>query len=133
MHWKARTRMQFLFYAAVGAIGTIAHYVVLISLVYFYDLRPVWASTCGFIVGGLTNYFLNYKYTFESSKNHKSTLAKFFAVATLGAGINYLIMWIGTEAFQIHYMYTQLLSTLIVLGISFGINKIWTFSENNEE
>lgn len=127
------TRRQFLFYSAMGAIGTLAHYAVLILLVSLSGLRPVWASTSGYIVGALTNYFLNYKYTFKSTKDHDSTLAKFLLVAAFGAGINYLVMWIGTELFKVYYMFMQLLSTSLVLVINFGINKIWTFGTNNEK
>jgi len=142
MSWKTRidqsflskhTQRQFLFYAAVGAIGTVVHYSVLIFLVIFSDIRPVWASTSGFVVGGLTNYFLNYRYTFRSTQDHDSTIAKFFLVATFGASINYLVMWIGTEVFQVYYMFMQLLSTFLVLVVNFGINKIWTFGANSED
>ena len=43
---------QFLKYAAVGAIGTGAHYVVLITLVQALGVAPAFATTLGFCVGG---------------------------------------------------------------------------------
>lgn len=113
----------------MGALGTIAHYSVLIFLVHSFEVRPILGSITGFIVGGLVNYFLNYYLTFRSSKNHKTAIVQFFLVAFFGLGINVFIMWLGTELYDFYYLYVQLLATFIILVVNFFINKIWTFSQ----
>lgn len=123
------TSRQFLIYSSVGVLGTIAHYTVLVIFVHTLGIRPIIGSTAGFIVGGLVNYYLNYKLTFSSSKQHRTAMIQFFLVAVFGLGINILVMWVGTELFDYFYFYVQLLATFIVLVVNFFINKMWTFND----
>lgn len=119
---------QFLTFAGVGAIGTTGHYVTLIVLVELFEILPVYATTVGFIVGALINYFLNYKYTFRSDKPHTEALIKFLVVAIIGAGINSLIMYVGTSFTGLNYIIIQFVATGLVLLWNFLLNKFWTFS-----
>jgi len=119
---------QLFLYSVIGAVGTVGHYAVLITLVEIFDQAPLIATTFGFIVGALINYILNYYLTFRSKKSHVEALLKFLIVATVGAGINSLIMYLGTEYVALHYMLAQIIATLLVLLWSFAVNKYWTFS-----
>ena len=119
---------QFLMFAGVGAIGTIGHYTTLIVLVQFWAVDPVFASSFGFVVGAIINYILNYHFTFQSDKRHREALTKFLIVATIGAGINGLIMYIGVENTRINYLIVQIFATLVVLLWNFAVNKLWTFA-----
>lgn len=124
------TIAQFLMFAGIGAIGTIGHYTTLIVLVQFWRVDPVAASSFGFIVGAVINYILNYQFTFESDKRHSEAITKFFIVATIGAGINGFIMYIGVENTNINYMLVQIFATGIVLLWNFIVNKLWTFAHH---
>lgn len=119
---------QFLLFTGVGAIGTTGHYVTLVTLVQAGQIAPVYASACGFVIGALINYYLNYRYTFASTKNHTETLAKFMLVAVLGFVINGGIMALGTETLTVNYLIVQIAATAIVLVANFTINRFWTFS-----
>ena len=125
------TFKQLFLYSLIGAIGTIGHYVILIVLVEIFVIAPVTATTFGFIVGALINYFLNYYLTFRSQKSHSEALFKFTVVAVVGAGINSLIMYLGTEFGAMHYIVAQVIATGIVLLLTFTINKLWTFSNTD--
>ena len=124
------TIAQFLMFAGIGAIGTIGHYTTLIVLVQFWMVDPVVASSFGFIVGAVINYILNYQFTFQSDKRHSEAITKFFIVATIGAGINGFIMYIGVENTNINYMLVQIFATGIVLLWNFIVNKLWTFAHH---
>ena len=117
-------------FAGIGAIGTIGHYTVLIVLVQFWAVDPVFASSFGFIVGAIINYILNYHFTFQSDKQHSEALTKFLIVATIGAGINGFIMYIGVENTRINYLVIQIFATLVVLIWNFVVNKVWTFAHH---
>lgn len=119
---------QFVVFAGVGAIGTVGHYTVLVILVQSMNASPIYASALGFVVGATINYFLNYRYTFRSTKNHPETLVKFMLVAILGFLINAGIMYLGTEMTAINYLIVQIASTAVVLVNNFVFNKLWTFS-----
>ena len=115
-------------FAGLGVIGTLGHYTVLVVLVQFWAVDPVFASSLGFVVGAVINYILNYHFTFQSRKRHSETLTKFLIVAIIGAGINGFIMYIGVENTRINYMIIQLFATLVVLLWNFIVNSLWTFA-----
>jgi putative flippase GtrA len=119
---------QFLMFAGLGVIGTLGHYTVLVVLVQFWAVDPVFASSLGFVVGAVINYILNYHFTFQSQKRHSEALTKFLIVAIIGAGINGFIMYIGVENTRINYMIIQLFATLVVLLWNFIVNRLWTFA-----
>ena len=125
-----KTTRQFFTFAGIGAIGTTGHYATLVLLVHVISTDPVFASTIGFIVGALINYVLNYRITFNSDKQHRETLTKFFSVAVLGAVINGAIMSAGINMFDVHYLIIQVIATCIVLTLNFTANKYWTFADN---
>ncbi len=124
-----KTSQQFFIFAGIGAIGTIGHYATLIMLVHVLDTGPVIATTIGFIIGALINYVLNYRVTFNSNKEHRETLTKFFSVAGLSAAINAAIMTAGISMFGVHYLIIQVIATCILLVLNFIINKYWTFAD----
>jgi putative flippase GtrA len=130
MNKHKKTIGQFLLFAGLGVIGTLGHYTILIVLVQFWAVDPVFASSFGFVAGAVINYILNYQFTFQSDKRHAEALTKFFIVATIGAAINGTIMYIGVENTNINYMIVQIFATCVVLLWNFVLNKLWTFAHH---
>src|ERR1051326_6931064 len=102
---------QFASFTGVGAIGTAAHYCVLIALVDVLQLRPIPSSALGFTVGAFVNYSLNYRFTFRSTKMHRESMPKFFIVATAGLLLNTAIMGVLTAMLSVHYLLAQIVAT----------------------
>ncbi len=119
--------MRFLRYAFVGAIGTAAHYVVLIALVQGAGVGPVAGSTAGAVVGAIVNYVLNHRYTFASRKRHTHALPRFAAIACAGMIVNAALLAILVNGFGVHYLVAQVVATLAVLGLTYVTNRAWTF------
>jgi putative flippase GtrA len=117
-------------FGAIGAIGTIGHYITLILLVELLAFDPTLSSLVGAIVGAVINYILNYRYTFKSDKPHHIAASKFMLIATIGASINTLLMYIFVEQLYLYYLIAQVLTTGIVLFWNFVLNKLWTFAAN---
>jgi putative flippase GtrA len=124
--------IQFLQFSAVGAVGTLVHYCILVTLTGGLGVNPIVASSAGFACGALTNYVLNYHYTFTSNKRHRETMTKFLIVALVGMLFNGLIMSVCTEALQLHYLLAQLAATGLVLLWNFTANRFWTFRESGK-
>ncbi len=133
MRKQRGTLGQFLLFAGVGAVGTLGHYTTLIVLVQFWAVDPVFASSLGFVVGAVINYILNYHFTFQSNKRHTEALTKFLIVATIGAGINGSIMYVGVENTSINYLVVQIFATGVVLLWNFVVNKLWTFAHHGRD
>jgi len=120
---------QFTKFAGIGVIGTAAHYAALIFLVQLVDANAVFASSVGAIIGATVNYFLNYHFTFKSSKKHHEALTKFFSVATVGFVLNGAMMAVLTTSLEIYYLLAQIITTGMVLVWNFAGNRYWTFRD----
>ena len=120
---------QFVRFAGVGCMSAIGHYGLLILLVQVAHADAVLASAAGALLGAVINYFLNYHFTFQSSKKHHESIAKFVVVAAVGLGLNALFMWIMVNLLGLHYLLSQVATTGLVLIWSFLGNRFWTFHE----
>jgi len=125
--YQRETVCQFMLFAALGAVGTVAHYAVLISLVQFAQITPVPATALGFITGALVNYGLNYRFVFRSSENHAKSIPKFYMLALVGFVINNSVVAFLSNWAGLHYLVSQVIATGIVLLWNFTGNKLWTF------
>jgi len=118
---------QFIRYVGAGAVGTAAHYAVLIALVQIMSTPAVAASTAGALVGALINYALNHRFTFASSRAHRMALPRFLAIAGLGIVLNAAVMWAVLVVVPSHYLFAQVAATAAVLFVGFVANRRWTF------
>ncbi|TRZ55909.1 MAG: GtrA family protein [Rhodocyclaceae bacterium] len=118
---------QFARFTGVGFISAFGHFGVLIVLVQGLEAEPVRASVAGALVGGWINYAMNYRYTFRSQVRHRESVAKFTVVAAVGLLLNTVFMWLGVHVLAAHYLFSQVLTTVLVLVWSFGANRLWTF------
>ena len=117
----------FLRYAAAGAVGTLAHYALLLGLVEIARFTPTVGTTIGFGTGAGVNYALNHSLTFRSTQKHRVALTKFLTVAAAGMVLNGSIVTAGVRWLQVHYFIAQIAATGAVLIITFLLNRAWTF------
>lgn len=125
---RARVR-HILLFAALGGLGTLAHYAVLIALVQGGLAGPVVGSTAGFLTGGLVNYQLSRRIVFRSQKRHAEAAGKFFTVAGLGLVLNAGLMALLTGPLGAPYLPAQVLVTGLLVLWHYAGNALWTFRE----
>ncbi|MFO1217415.1 MAG: GtrA family protein [Burkholderiaceae bacterium] len=125
--------VQFLGYAAVGAIGTAVQYGTLIVGVDIIGSSPLISSSMGGVFGALTNYLLNYRLTFRTRKSHSEAMVKFVAVALAGLLINAVVIDLAMRFLSSHYLVAQVMATASVLIFGFAANRNWTFKEETNE
>lgn len=118
-------------YGMVGAVGTLAHYAILVALVERGGVAPPVATAIGFATGAVINYALNVRFTFQSERPHREALPRFLLVALGGMFVNSGIVALGTEVLHIPYMIPQIIATAVVVLITFGVNRVWTFQRRN--
>lgn len=114
---------------SVGAsiIGTTMHYALLLSLVHLLTLSPLWASSCGAVVGAMTIYALNYAYVFKSNREHLIALYRFALVAVVGLAINGTILSVALADWRWPLLPAQLMATATQFWFGFLFNRSWTF------
>jgi putative flippase GtrA len=116
-------------FIVAGALGTTAHYVLLIGLVEMLHWRPVIASSAGMLIGASINYVLNRNFVFRSQASHYRGLPRFLTVAASAFGLNALVMAVAAESTALPYLAAQVLSTGIVTMMTFAAHRAWTFDE----
>ena len=122
--------MQFFWYIVAGGIATAVHYAVLIALVELLTIDPAPSAAFGTLCGAVVSYVLNRRMTFVSSNaGHVQALPRFMAIALLGALLNGLLVWLGVQQFGWHYLLAQALATVLVMGLTFRLNRLWTFAQ----
>jgi putative flippase GtrA len=117
---------RFALYAAVGALGTGAHYSVLVATVWLGWLAPVAGSACGALVGAAVNFLLNARLTFRSRPSWGSA-ARFVLTAALAAGANALAMTLLVGRLSVPWPAAQVIVTASLLLLTFLVNSLWTF------
>jgi putative flippase GtrA len=119
--------VQFVDFAAVGAVGTAAHFATLILMVQSIGWPPALATTAGFVVGAAVNYGLNYQLTFQSQARHAVALPRFLAIAFASMLLNVAIVWVLVHWQALHYLLGQVAATMVVLAFNFVANRALTF------
>lgn len=119
-----RTILSFL---SVGAICTGIQYLILIAAVEFLHWPPPVASSVGFCLSGMVNYWLNYHVTFSSRASHATAAGRFVLVAMVGLLINSSTMFALETFLRLHYLLAQVLATCLTVAWNFAASHHWTF------
>ncbi|MES1158687.1 MAG: GtrA family protein [Terricaulis silvestris] len=117
---------QFLRFAAVGAVATVVHYAILISLKEGAGLTPVAATTAGYTFGALLSYTLNRRFTFATRPSFGRGLLKYAIVIAMGAVINAGIVATLTRL-GLHYLLAQVIATGLVMIWNFAASRLVVF------
>ncbi len=105
------------------------HYAVLLTFVEVFDLPAAPSAAAGALVGALMAYLINWYKTFAASATrHRQALPRFMLIAVAGAAVNGAMVWVGAEKLHWHYLVAQSAATLSVLGLTYRLNRGWTFA-----
>jgi len=119
---------QFLKFAGVGALATVLQYGVLIGCVELLHIRPVFGSSLGFGLSAALNYYLNYRYTFDSSAPHRVAAMRFGLVAGAGLLLNAVVIVLLTAHGRVPYLLAQIIATALVLVWNYTGSALWSFT-----
>jgi putative flippase GtrA len=121
------TTRQLATYASVGVGATLAHYAILIALVEGAGWRPVPATLCGYVVGGVIAYILNRRHVFASERPHAEATWRFALVAFAGFCVTYALMSLFVDRWGAPYLPAQGGTTVAAMFATFPLNRRWTF------
>ncbi len=121
--------MIFFWYAVAGGIATAVHYAMLLALVEIFNFPPAPSAVVGALCGAAVSYLINRHITFPgSSVRHQQAIPRFLLVAVTGAALNGGLVWAGMDVLALHYLAAQVIATILVLGLTYRLNRSWTFA-----
>ena len=119
--------VQFIKYGLVGFMNTLIFAIsaFLFSFIFNYTVY----TTIAYSIGILSSFYMNKKYTFESTGNFKIYIVKFFTI-----NVSLLVI---VQIFQIYLIETVLLRELFAIiacmciytSIGFLLNKFFVFKK----
>ena len=122
--------MRVIKFLSVGVIATAIQYALLILQVEIFSFSSVIASCVAYSLSSVINYLLHYYFTFGSTAKHLQSSTKFVLVALIGLLVNTFLMYALIKVVGIHYLFAQIISTLIVLVWNYLAHKHWTYRSN---
>jgi len=119
---------QFAKFGIVGLSGALVNLAIFTALQRGTDL-PVWADfSIGFMAGGVSNYFLNRRWTFRSTRHAGREGAQFLTVSFVALLAGNLVVNVMEKQLGIHHHHTVwLAATASGVFVNFFLNKYWTF------
>lgn len=118
---------QFVKFGLVGASGLVVNAVIAHGLEKLTPLSHFVDFAVGYMVGGISNYFLNRIWTFRSSRNAAIEGAQFLLVSFLSLLCGRLVFYVADIHHFAHFTTTWFIATVGGIFINFFVNKYWTF------
>lgn len=126
----ADLKREFSSFIIVGVVATAFHYLVLIVLVEGVGVSAVPASAFGAFIGAIISYVLNRQLTFRSKRKHTIAAPRFFTVAAISLITNTALMAALTGPLGLDYLIAQIITTALLIILTYGANKLWTFGRD---
>jgi putative flippase GtrA len=120
-------RRRLVRYGIAGGLSAATHLGILTVLVELAGLRPVVASTVGFVASIAVSYGLQRSWVFASRGRHRTLLPRFLVVTAAALLLNTLVLHLGTEVWTVHYALVQVVAIGLIPISNYLLNSLWTF------
>jgi putative flippase GtrA len=124
---------QLVKYGIVGASNTaltFAIYTVCVEIGVLY----LFALIIGYLAGGLNSYMFHRHWTFRARHlSHASSGSRFAVVQGFAIAANLLLLYVLVHHLHVDKIAGQALLSVPVVGITFFINRKWTFGRHAGE
>ena len=120
---------QLLSFLSIGALATLLQYVITALLVLGGWLPMVAASTLGFLLSAIFNYWAKGRFTFAaqgSAVSNRQQQLRFVLMVCLGCALNAGLLRVAL-ALGLHAVVAQLIATLGVLVTNFAFSRLWVY------
>ncbi|MCU7723692.1 GtrA family protein [Actinoplanes sp. KI2] len=114
-------------YAVSGGASACTHFGVGLALTEGLRVRPVAASTAGFVASIVVSYVLQHAWVFRSAAGHAVAGTRFLAVTAAAFALNTIVLGAGTEVLHAPYPIVQAVALLAIPVLNYSLNSRWTF------
>ena len=127
------TLIQLFRYTFVGGIAFVVDFVSLYLLTEFAGFHYLYSAAIAFILGLIINYILSILWVFNGRTVNKKIIEIliFAVIGIIGLGLNELMIWFFTEQLTIYYLYSKLISTVIVYFWNFLARKYILYNKGS--
>lgn len=118
---------QLLKFGVVGVICFGIDYGLMVLLTELGGIDYLLSSGISFSVSVVVNYLLSMRFVFQPKKNSNKVkeFAAFVFLSITGLLLTEVLMWAGVERIGLHYMFTKVVVTGIVMVYNFVTRKIF--------
>ena len=114
-------------FGVVGVLTAVLHYGLLYAGVEAVGLHATTASSVGFVIAVMFNYFMHYNWTFGEPAPHGRTLWRYLVMVSCGFLLNGSVMFAGDPWGSLHYLLVQALALVVVVLWNFVVSNTWVF------
>ncbi len=127
------TLIQLFRYTFVGGIAFVVDFVSLYLLTEFAGFHYLYSAAIAFILGLIINYILSILWVFNGRTVNKKIIEIiiFAVIGIIGLGLNELMIWFFTEQLTIYYLYSKMISTVIVYFWNFLARKYILYNKGS--
>ena len=119
---------EFFKFFVTGGSATAAHYVVFWLCIAVAAMDATTSSAIGYLFGSVVSYLLNYYYTFDSRRSHRTAVLLFYVMVSIGFLINIGIMHVFVKELSLNPWLAQICATGLTLVFNFVVSKFFVFS-----
>ncbi|MEA4852531.1 MAG: GtrA family protein [Paludibacter sp.] len=123
--------IQLFRYCFSGGIAFVVDFCILFLLTEYFAVHYLLAASLGFLAGLIITYLLSVFWIFDERRVEKKTLeiTIFVTIGLVGLLLTSAFMWLFTSVLLLHYLFSKILTTGIVMGWNFVAKKFILFSK----
>jgi len=124
--------LQFFRYVFVGGIATVVDWGTLFLLTDFVHIHYLLSAVVAFVAGLIANYILSQLLVFKANEAKVNAVMEFVfyaLIGIIGLGITELIMFLFTAYWNVHYMLSKVIATVLVLFWNYLARKKMLYKE----
>lgn len=117
--------VQIVNFCIVGGMATLIDFAFLYIFRDIFKFGLIFSNSLSFALSVIFNYYASIKYVFDVKKDKKNSkyFALFILFSIIGLGLNNVLLWIFTNAFNIYYMISKAIATIFVMVFNFVTRK----------
>lgn len=121
--------IQFFRYIFVGGIAFLVDFGSLYFLTEYFGIFYLTSAAIAFTLGLIVNYLLSVKWVFNKHtfNNRFHEFGIFAMVGIIGLGLNEVIIWFFTSNMHFYYIYSKIVSAVLVLFWNFFARRYTIF------
>lgn len=124
--------LQFFRYQFVGGVAFLVDFFFLYFFTSWCGIYYLLSGILSFIISVIVNYVLSVIWVFNPDKrvNRIVEFNSFLLISVIGLGFTELLLFVFTEYLSLYYLYSKIISAIIVLFWNFTARRVFLYRLN---